>query len=538
LRQRFAVNLRCSLLATLSLVITLQLWPQPRADRSQSAQVQRSAEMGIPVLEAHPYKEYNGFGQVWAIQQDKRGVMYFGESAGNVIEYDGVSWRKIVTPSSAVRSLGMDAEGAIWIGGVGTFGYLAPDKAGVLQYVEITDKVPAEARKFTTVWQVLPTPQGVFFRTIERLYRWDGKAMHVWAQEPHGRFQALSSVRGHIYTSQNGIGLEEIVGDELRPLPGGSAYANATKLYLYPYDEKRIIVSSRDGELTLYDGQSATPFPNQASEFLRKNHVYTSALLSDGSFCVTTLTGGAVILDHNGALRQIIGKPEGLLDSDSLSAYMDRDGALWLGTLNGIARVEIDSPVSIFSRNIINDAVRFQGSLYTAVEGGSTSVERLGSDPQTHRPAFEPIASPAQTFAFRVFRDPSGKTPDQLLAATSTGVMKLQGNGFIPTIASLNSLADQSYWLLQSTKSPNRVFVAHNDGVGSMRWDGQRWIDEGRLPKTLYEARSLAEDSEGYLWVAGAEGSVLRIKVAETGLQNSSAETLGRDQGVPPGLRW
>ena len=156
---------------------------------------------------------------------------------------------------------------------------------------------------------------------------------------------------GHIYTDENGIGLEEIVGDELHPVPGGDAYANSNKLFLHPYDDGRIIVSERDGLLSLYDGQKVTPFRTPADEYLKAHRLYTSILLRDGGLCLTTLNGGAVIVAHDGKLRQILDVSDGLLDPGALSAFQDRDGTLWIGTTAGVSRVEIASPISIFSRN-------------------------------------------------------------------------------------------------------------------------------------------------------------------------------------------
>ena len=121
----------------------------------------------MPVLKNYSARDYNGGPQVWTILQDRRGVMYFGNSSGAMLEYDGVTWRKIFIPSSVVRSLAMDEAGKIWVGGNGNFGYLSPDAAGTLHFVSILDKVPAEDRSFTDVWQTLVTPQGVFFRSYE-----------------------------------------------------------------------------------------------------------------------------------------------------------------------------------------------------------------------------------------------------------------------------------------------------------------------------------------------------------------------------------
>ena len=269
----------------------------------------------MPVLQNYSARDYNGGPQVWAILQDRRGVMYFGNSSGDLLEYDGVTWRKIFTGSSVVRSLALDESGRIWVGAGAKFGYLTPDASGALQFVSLLDKVPPENRGFTDVWQTLATPQGVFFRSYEQLFRWDGKRMQVWTPSGKNRFQAIANIRGHILTSQSGIGLQEIVGDELRNLPGGDAYQNSGKLFLHPFDDNRILVSARDELLTLYDGQKVVPFPTQADDYLKTHKVYTTALLPDGSICITTLNGGAVILAHDGRIREIIDKTSGLLDS-------------------------------------------------------------------------------------------------------------------------------------------------------------------------------------------------------------------------------
>jgi signal transduction histidine kinase/CheY-like chemotaxis protein len=526
------VRRRYSPAALLVLSITSLFSLPGRPAEPSNPAVQPSTEVGVPVLQSHTFREFHDFGQVWTSAQDRSGVMYFGVSGGNILQYDGVTWRKIYTTTSVIRSLILDDSGKIWVGGSGNFGYLAPDPAGNLQFVSLLDKIPASSRGFTDVWQTLPTPQGIFFRSYELLFRWDGKSMHSWTTKT--RFQALSQVNGHIYVDQSGIGLQEIAGDELRNLPGGDGYSKSAKLFLHRYDDGRLLVSERGGLLTLYDGQRVVPFPTDADEYLMKNQVYVSTPLKDGSLCVATLLGGAVIVEHDGKLRQIIDKADGLPDSDVLSAFQDREGALWLGSEQGVSRVEAVSPVSIFSREITSDAIRFQGSVYVA-STASAAVARLVSDPKTHRASLFPIPGASQGFWLEIFKDPTGKGPDQLLASTSEGVMKVQGNSLVPAMPGLQGPTQQTYTLSVSRKTPERVFIGHGDGIASMRWDGQKWIDEGRLPNTVFEARSIAEDAAGDLWVGGSEQQVLRIKVAATGMGASKAETLSAREGVPPG---
>ena len=527
------VRRRYSPAALLLLFFTFLLPLQGRAAEPSNPAAQPSVEVGAPVLQSHTFKEYHGYGQIWTSLQDRSGVMYFGVTGGTILQYDGATWRRIFTTMSVIRSMVLDDSGRIWVGGSGNFGYLASDPAGSLQFVSLLDKIPAGDRGFTDVWQTLPTPHGTFFRSYELLFRWDGKSMHSWPTKT--RFQALSQANGHIYVDQNGIGLQEIAGDELRNLPGGDGYSKSAKLFFHPYDGGRLLASERGGLLTLYDGQRVVPFPTGADEYFKKNEIYVSTLLKDGSLCVTTLHGGAVILEHDGKLRQILDKTDGLPDSDVLSAFQDREGALWLGSDQGVSRVEAASPISIFSRELTSSAIRFQGSVYVASVAANAAVARLVSDPKTHRTSLLPIGGASQGFSLKIFKDPTAKTPDQLLVSTSEGVMKVQGDTLVPAMPALKGPTEQTYTLAVSRKTPERVFMGHGNGVASMRWDGQKWIDEGRLPKTVFEARSFAEDAAGDLWVGGSEQQVLRIKVAATGMGASKVERLSAQEGVPSG---
>jgi len=533
LAQRFVVCRRFILL--LLFAWSLTSLSSAQASSPAPEQISTLAAIGTPFFQNYSAKDYNSSGQVWAILQDRRGLMYFGVSTGTVLEFDGVTWRKIFLASSVVRSLAMDDSGTIWLGANGNFGYLAPDAKGSLQYNPLLDKIPAEDRAFTDVWQTVSTPQGIFFRSYERLFRWDGTRMQVWRAAKGSRFQALSAVRGHIYTSQEGIGLEEIVGDDLRPTPGGDAYKNSMKLFLHPYDETHMIVSSRDQLLTLYDGHTVTPFITEADEYLKKNKLYTSAPLKNGGFCITTLSGGAIIIGHDGKLQQIIDVAAGLPSSDILSAFEDKEGSLWLGHDGGVARVALDSPISIFSRAAFLDVIDYQGSIYTSSGGGNAAVSKLVIDPATRHLQMVPLKGATQAWTLIDFKDPADPNSEQLLAATSEGAMRVVGDRLVPAMPELNSLNEQTYTLTQSKKTPSRVYIGHSDGVQSMRWDGKKWIDEGRLPNTIYEARNIVEDTDGIVWVSGGSTSLLRIEVAPTGLRDSKVRVITQKDGLVEG---
>jgi signal transduction histidine kinase/DNA-binding response OmpR family regulator len=489
---------------------------------------------GMPIVHNYLAKEYSNRTQVWTVLRDRRGLLYIGTSGTDILQYDGALWRRIPIPSDVVRCLTMDAQGKIWVGERGEFGYLQPEPDGTLKHVSLMDKVPESSRAFTDVWQVLPTPGGIYFRSYERLFRWDGKSMKIWSSPK--RFQALDEVDGRIYTAQEGIGLEEIVGDEIRPLPGGEALAKSLKLFLNKWDDKQILISARTEGLKLYDGKTVKPFPTQADDYLKQNETYTSTRLADGAFCITTLRGGAVIIEHDGRLRQIIGA-ERLPGAGVLSAYQDVDGALWLGTTPGVSRVAMSSPVSVLSDQSFSSIGFLDGWMYAGTSGGGAGLFRLVPDSRTGVPTVHGLPSQVtQTFKLIVFKDPNPGGRPQLLAATSHGVMRIEGVTVSATLPGRSGSALGVYEIVQSRKSPNRLYIGQFDGVFSMRWEGGRWIDEGKVPDAPYGVTSIVEDDDGVVWAGNVgNGNVLRFDSVSEGLSKARMSILSQKDGLPAG---
>ena len=181
------------------------------------------------------------------------------------------------------------------------------------------------------------------------------------------------------------------------------------------------------------------------------------------------------------------------------------------------------------------DVARYKGSIYVSSGGGKAAVQRIVFDPKTGHPSLVPLRGSTQAFTLTLFKDPTGKTPEQLLAATSEGVMKVKGDALVPAMPALYGLNEQTYDVVQSRTTPSRVLIGHGDGVGSMRWDGTTWIDEGRLPNTVYESRGLVEDAQGTLWVSGGDGKLLRVEVAPSGMRDSKVQIISRNEGLIEG---
>ena len=63
-------------------------------------------------------------------------------------------------------------------------------------------------------------------------------------------------LNGRLILPQPGIGLTELVHDELRPLPETARFGNEVYPVLLPFDANRILIGTRGDGFFLYDGST------------------------------------------------------------------------------------------------------------------------------------------------------------------------------------------------------------------------------------------------------------------------------------------
>ena len=63
-------------------------------------EVLSQSQIGIPFIQNYSPKVYKQDPQNWSIGQDKRGIMYFGNSNG-LLEYDGINWRLLTVRNNS-----------------------------------------------------------------------------------------------------------------------------------------------------------------------------------------------------------------------------------------------------------------------------------------------------------------------------------------------------------------------------------------------------------------------------------------------------
>jgi signal transduction histidine kinase/DNA-binding response OmpR family regulator/ligand-binding sensor domain-containing protein len=478
---------------------------------------------GQPAIRNYPPDEYGAHNQNWAIVQDARGVMYFGNSHG-VLEYDGVFWRLIpVQEARIARSLALGPGQRVYVGGHGEMGYLEPGSAGQLRFVSLLPQIEERYRDFTNVWKTLATPEGIVFTTDKYLFRWDGQNMRVWTAET--AFLGGFWLNGRCYIRQREAGLMQLTGDSLRLAPGGKPLADENISAMLAYEragiESTLIVTRANG-LFLYDGDIYTRFATEVDELLKRTQAYSATRLSNGQYALGTLQEGIVIIDAAGRLRQRLHKAAGFQDDAVLSLFEDRQGGLWAGLQVGIARAETASPYRYFGpsqglEGSVWEMHRHDNRLWVATIMG---LYYLNDSEEFRRMADVPSECWALT-----------AVGASLLVATFNGVYEVSGN------QARRITTDFTFSLHRSLQDPQRVFAGLSSGVRSLYIEGGRWRDEGKWEGIDEEIRHFYETPDGQLWLTDYHQGLLLADFSAGYPLRPSLMRFDTLHGLPPANR-
>ncbi|WP_305039602.1 sensor histidine kinase [Fulvivirga ulvae] len=490
-------------------------------------------ETGRPFISNFTPKEYNANTQNWSIVEDPRGVMYFGNNKG-VLEYDGVSWRLIpVNNRSIVRSLAINDKGVIFVGAVGEFGYLAPDKSGNMVYNSLTHLLPDQAISFSDIWTTLVRGDEVYFQSFNVLFRYKDGKIKSWALS--NAYHRSFLVDNELYLRLDDTGLMMLKGDTLIPLKGGSFFASEFISAMLPFENK-ILIGSRNHGLFLYNTEEGTlkKFETEVDDLLKDSKIYHGTILRDGNIALGTLKEGLVVINKAGKLILHLDETKGLQYQIVYNLFSDSYGFLWMALANGISKVEVISPFTIFDQvSGLNGGIlainRHKGRLYVSTH---QSVFFLNEEDK-----FEQISNvDIQCWELTKFNSTSYPGDQKLLLTASDGVYEIHGD-----VA--NKIFNARVGAVGSTPLyPNRLFIGMIGKIVSLNYSSGKWKKEGEIKMPQEEIRSIKPDSNGNIWIGTLYGGAFRLNAHDwqaylDGQKVAIIKGYGLNEGLPT-LNW
>ncbi len=479
-------------------------------------------------------KEYNASGQTWAITQDKRGIMYFGNEMG-LLEFDGITWRLYqVSNKSVIRSLAYDDDGKLYAGASGDLGYFLPDSSGRLSFHSLMNFLPKDKRDFSDVWHTFFSKGKIYFNAVGYLFIWNIQKKEFTIIPSQNGFHQVFLINGNLYLREFGRGLEVLKNDSVMLVNGGEKFADERVYVMLPLpgDKNTILMGTRTKGLFKYDGKNFMPFKTEVDQLLNDNLIYQpGTILSDGNILLGTINGGSVIIDASGKMIRRNDLESGISNKSIYFTFQDRSGAVWLATENGISKIDYLTRISYFdSRNNFSSAtyqiIRHNGIIYTASNDGIYIL-----DPNTSSLHVIKNAN-SQSWCFL-------EMGIDLLAGTLSGLFKVGKDNLTP----IRKTAGNEYAVVTLKRSDlhsNRIYVGTRNGLWAMIQNGNNWKEEGQLVNTNDLVNSIIEDTGGSIWIGTGSIGVYKLtpKKDEQGniiFENPMIEHFDKTSGLQNG---
>ncbi|MBT8221253.1 MAG: hypothetical protein KJP00_15605, partial [Bacteroidia bacterium] len=465
-------------------------------------------DIGKPFIQNYTFRDYNAASQNWWAIEDDRGIMYFANGTG-VLEFDGENWSLMQSEwLTETRSIAKDEDGTLYVGLGKDLGYLSPGEDGKMKFVSLKDKLPPEEQNFNIVWEVDYWNGNIYYRSTEKLFKWDGEAFTVITAG--GNFHVGKVIHGKYIVRVWNVGLCELVDDEIRLLPGGEFFADKRVYVMLPYDDNTVLLGDRDnGKFYLYDYNELTRFPTELDAFVQEAGLYLPGLvLPNGNFAFNMFGGGIYIVDREGKLVMNISKEDGLNDETVTYMYIDSRGILWATTFNGISSINLNSnftyvDASLGLPSVVFDMEQHNGMLYAGSNNGI----------YYYNDATKKFLSMEGTFGQTTL---SAKHRGRLYYGSGgMGIIEVTGKTFKFVRESKNYDFRVSQ-IFMSEVDPDRMYVhMQQGGISSLYYDEARgtFIEESFTDQVDPDFGAFMEDSLGNVWTQGLqEGIIVRIE--------------------------
>jgi len=487
-----------------------------------------SQELGSTLLTNYTTNEYNAHIQNWSVVKDNRGVMYFANYTC-ILEYDGTNWRKIYTENNtAVRALSIDDYGTIYVGCEGSFGYLAPNSVGKMQYNSISSKYDTTIIKSPPIiWRTRVVNNEVYFNALNVLYRYspyktdaksDIEKIKVWY--PKVGFYIGFSIFNKFYIVEKSSGLLEMKNDSLVLAKNGEQFIKKAIFSMEPAslenNSNEMIITLKGKLLKYFPDKDTTNQVSAISEFntqidsvfeIKDN--YCCVTLPGKKYAVGTISNGVIIIDSLGNICDYISKQNGLTDNTIWNLnYYDR--CLWITMNNGISKSEVISPFRIWNENnalegAITSLLKFNNNIYVTTNSMGVSYLKV-SKFNGIIPAFEKIKTISEAWELFNYKNIKTKT-NVLLIGLYSNLLELDKEN------TMKSIINKSIYDFEQSKINNDYIYAGGENLYVLKRNHQNksW-ETNKIYTFTSNITSIAEDSLD-LWVTTKLNGIYRIRV-------------------------
>jgi AraC family chitin signaling transcriptional activator len=308
---------------------------------------QIQAQELLPFVENYNKSNYQGDNQIWNVVQGNDNAMYFANNH-YLLRYDGVKWEKYSLPNKTIiRSILIEGD-RIYSGSYKEFGYWYR-KDGKMNYVSITKNLRLfDEKDNEEIWKIFRFNGSLYFQSFNDIFIYNGK--HIQKIKFPFLISYCFAVDQNLYVASVEKGTFKMNGAKIANPKGWNVLKNCVVHAIEKYQNKTFIFTQKKGIFTV-EKEGLRPWNNPLNEILKSSTINVGKFTTNNKLIVGTGNRGVFIYDFNTDSYKNIDRKNVLMNNSILSIGFDKENDLWLGLDNGIAHVEINSPISIFYDN-------------------------------------------------------------------------------------------------------------------------------------------------------------------------------------------
>ncbi|TDD98064.1 histidine kinase [Flavobacterium cellulosilyticum] len=301
----------------------------------------------LPFVENFNKSIYQGDNQIWNVAQGNDRAMYFANNH-YLLRYDGVKWEKYTLPNkSIIRSVMVDGD-RIYSGSYKEFGYWHR-KNGKMNYVSISSgKKVFEDSENEEIWKIFKVKNTIYFQSFNSIFQYDGK--RIWEIKLPFLISYCFVIDNEILVASVEEGIYKLNHSHIEKMKGWEILKNNVIHSIDKFQNKTYFFTKKNGVFVAENGV-IIPWKNPLNETLKTANINAAKFIKNNKLIVGTASEGVYIVDMNDTSFKNINRNNILMNNSILSIGLDKENNLWLGLDNGIAHIEVNSPILTFYDN-------------------------------------------------------------------------------------------------------------------------------------------------------------------------------------------
>jgi len=467
-----------------------------------------SQNQGFPFIRNYTPSEYHGYSQNWAAEQDNRGVMYFGNGKG-ILEYNGKNWRRFFTSKgTTILSMCKDNNGRIFIGAENEIGYLKADSTGLVNFVSLDYLIPEKENDFSYVWQSYCNNEGVFFVTSEKIIKID-EHFKVKFIKPFTTFFTSFMVNNQLFIQDSQKGLHKIINDSLVQYNGWEKLVDLRAI-LTTNNNLYIGISSSKG--VIYFSETKLPEQQIAELNSYKNlKFYKGIKLYNNNYAIATMLGGIIIFDKNGKIIQEINLENGLIGNSVYSLFVDNEGELWAMLENGLSRIEVSVPITIYDKRlgitgITQDIIKIENNLLVATTDG---LYKLNSSNFSNNKFINSN--------FKIYNNIAGQTFSVTNYNNHPVCCFIEGIYLTENLKNKLIYHDNYEICVENSRYfKNLIYYGGNNNFGFLKYEKNKWKHFDIKEKIKGDVYYIIEEQKNKFWASTVANGIYKIELLDS----------------------